>query len=765
MLFRHTLLERYLIKTVIPYLLLSFFILTGLLLLQESGKFAEILSFSREPFLLTLEITLGVVPGVVLFTLPMSVLVGTATGFARMGSDSELVALRAAGVSHLRLTVPILIFGALISTFALLDGFIFAPKAAQSLRQVLYRATLDKLESPIQPHTFNTQMAGKVVYVRDGDQSLGEWERVFISWQDPGGELRLITARKGRLDTGGEQTELVLSDAIVTTIPTADSTSPERLVTEHSDQLRLKINDGRAALADQLEREPDEEELGFSGLINKTSKGSWKERRDATSSLHRRLALGLTALPFALLGIGLGGRARRGGRAFGAVLSLFAMVIYYLIFLGGDYLIRAGSINPLIGNWAAATLTLLIGLSLIFFSDTPALTFRGIRQTKIAVRPTSGARRASRMPRLSLLGLLDRSILTSLFLYFSLSLAILVGVFLIFTFFETLRLAAARGTQPGLIPPYLFYLIPFASMAVLPIATLLSILTTYALMARRNEAVSWWSTGQSFYRLALPSLFFSLVICGASYGVQERILPEANQRQNYLRSRIRGEPLRTGTPSGFQWLVVSDQQIYSYAYREGEESLDSPTLYQFDNEGVHLKEVVRGKVGHSTVSGSLMLVEASVIRGLDSPSASKLHFESRVEPDTPFYIFKPSHKDVNELRTMELKERLNRLSATILVAQGGQANTLFVALWRRKVEPFYSLVMWINALPLAFSFGRNSVVRPLFIAVFLGLGFWLGNAVLTQAGIYGLTSPILTALGLPIILSTVGIHLFSKART
>lgn len=770
---RKFLLERYLISAVTPYLLLSFLILTGLLLLQQSGKFAEVLSFSNDPFALTVEILVGVLPGVMLFTLPMSVLVGVSTGFARLGSDSELIALRAAGVNRLRLTAPVLLFGAAISLFALADAFVIAPASVRALRRLLARATLERLESPIQPRSFNTQLPGKVIYVRDGDRARGEWGRVFIHWQDPGGELRLITARKGRLDAGEDQTELVLSDAVVTTLSRdvqQDSATRSEVVTERSDQLRLKINSGRDSLASQVERaNPDEDELGWGDLIERYRRGNEKTRRETLSSLYKRLALAATPVPFILLGVGLGSRARRGGRALGTVFSLFAMVLYYLVFLSGDYLSRTGAISPLIGNWAAAAFALAAGIWLVLLSDTRLPTPRVARPRlkKSPADAEQNARGEFRRLRLSLLGLLDRSVLTSLTLYFLLSLTVLVAVFLLFTFFETLRLAASRGTPPGLIPVYLLYLIPYASTVIMPIATLLCVLATYALMARRNEAVSWWSTGQSFYRLALPSLVFSLLVCAASYELQERLLPQANQRQNALRSQIRGEPARAGSALGMRWLAASDKQIYSYRYREGVGDLDGITEYRFDDEGIHLREVDRAQAGSPTQGGGLALEGVLIVAGLNGHEvgAAERRADEIREEEVQFNLFKPMLKQPNEYSTAELRMDLKSLSSPGIAPPPSRVNALRVALWKRGLEPLDSLVLWINALPLALAFGRRSVTRPLALAVLLGLCFWLGNAVLSQAGTYGIISPQLAVLALPAVLTLSGIYLLSKART
>jgi lipopolysaccharide export LptBFGC system permease protein LptF len=773
---RKLLLERYIVSSISPYLVLSFLILTALLLTQQAGKFTEALSYARSPLSLTLEIASGVLPGIMIFTLPMSVLVGTATGFARLGSDSELVALRAAGISRWRLTLPLLFFGILLSTVTVFDGFAVAPHALRVLRQVFYRAALDRLESPIQPGSFNTQMPGKVIYVREGDEARGEWGRVFIHWSEPGGDLRLVTARSGRLDVGGEQTELVLTDAVVITIgsshqvetpeasPRPASVSDHQVVTEKSAQFRLRINSGRAAIAEQMSRGVDYDEMGWADLRKKCKEGSAIERRDALSSLHKRLSLALTPIPFILLGVGLGTRARRGGRALGAFLSFFAMIFYYLLFLGGDYLARTGVVSPLIGAWMAAVLTFICGVSLILLSDISGHSLKWKSVFKVNKSPEVFGVGGHKTLRLSLLGLLDRSILASLILYFLVALIVLVAVFLIFTFFETLRFIAFSGSQPRLIPLYLLYLTPLAVVGVLPVATLLSVLTTYSLMARRSEVISWWSSGQSLYRLALPSFGFALCVCALYWAVQERILPLANVKQEALRSRIRGEPARADAPSGYLWLAASDRELYSYKYHEDSETLENPVLYRFDDEGVHLDEIVQGKVGRQTPRGTLLegvrsltglaRFNGSIVEGREAETIAEF---------TSFHLFKPHLKQVSEYKTSELNDILKDLSTRRTTSPRFLA--FAVAVWRREVEPFTPLLMWVNGLPLAVAFGRRTVIRPLVFAIFIGLGFWLGSALLGQAGVYGLISPGIAVLLLPFLFLLSGIYYFSKAYT
>ena len=79
---------------------------------------------------------------------------------------------------------------------------------------------------------------------------------------------------------------------------------------------------------------------------------------------------------------------------------------------------------------------------------------------------------------------------------------------------------------------------------------LITVLVTYALLARRHEAIAWWASGQSVYRLMLPGFCFALVMAFGSWLVQEYVMPGANLRQDALRARIRGGEARATTPTG-----------------------------------------------------------------------------------------------------------------------------------------------------------------------------------------------------------------------
>ncbi|HLL15685.1 MAG TPA: LptF/LptG family permease [Pyrinomonadaceae bacterium] len=757
------LVERYIAAAILPYLGLSLLLLTFVLLAQQAGKFVEILGSADPSLGVVADIILGLVPNILIFTLPMSVLIGTATGLSKLGSDSELIAMRAAGVGTWRFLSPVLLLGIVFTLLTLYIGFEIAPRASSLLRDAALKVTLSKIESPIQPHTFNTEMPGKVVYVRDGDKVRGQWGRVFIHWQGEGSGTRLITSRSGRLDVTGEQTELVLTDAVVTTLPSKtgeQSNNSPQLVTESSAQFRLRLNTGRNALLKRFQERPTEvDELGWRELLDRARIAEGTEKISLLMAFNKRLALCLAPMALALLGAGFGGRLKRLGRGQAVLISIGAMLLYYLVLLGGEQLSRSGTLPPHLGIWLANGLATAVGLVSLLINErnvstgvhlrllTPAMAFTHVKDAH--------ARNSI------LLGLLDRGLLRAVFFNFILAYASLLFIFLIFTLFELLRFIS--GSEWRLVLLYLLYLVPLATMSLVPIGLLVSVLVTYAIIARRNEVVVWWASGQSLYRLALPTVLFSLLISVALGLLQENVLPQANRRQESYRAQIRGGLNRAMTPAGVQWLAISDaQRLYSYKYGDDEQSLIAPVIYEFDDEGVHLKRLISGGEGKWKEVGVLELQSAQVMEiGRSDVGGIRRFAKFSLAETTPAQSFKPLLNKPSELNSKVLSEYIK----TLKNVRPGELTSLRIALYRRSADIVSPIILALIGIPFGVFFGRRSAFWALGAALLIGLLLWASASAFQQLGNYRILPPALAAWAPPLIFTALGLILFSRART
>jgi LPS export ABC transporter permease LptG/LPS export ABC transporter permease LptF len=764
MLIRRKLIARYVIQSALPYVLLSLALLTAILFTQQTGRFADLALYTDLPFSLVAEIAVALLPSVLVLTLPVAVLAGIIIGYSRMGSDSEIVAIRAAGVGTWPLLWPALLIGLLATGAATFLHLKEAPEAARDLRLAALQGALRKLESPVEPRTFNTEIKGYIIYVRDGDKSQGTWGRVFIYAQQSDG-TRIVTARSGRIDSSNEKSELVLTDAVAVKIPKPDSTE-HNYVAERLDQLRLSINTGRASLMESAQRKDlQADELDWNDLRAQTHSPVIAERGNAERTMHRRLALSAAPLVFALFGGLLGLRVKRGGRGAGILVSIAVVTLYYLISLLGESLARTNTLSALTGEWMATAILLFLSLLLAAFSNTSrsALTRRILSaKRRVAVgRPTAKQEHTVGAGRSGFPSLLDTELFRTLNLSFLLAFVSLVSIFIIFTLFELWRFIGANDVPTTIVAKYLLFLLPLVAVELFPATMLITVLITYALLARRNEAIAWWASGQSVYRLMMPGILFAIVAGGGTWLVQEHLMPSANVKQEALRARIRGGQARAITGSGLQWLAsVENRRVYSYEFDEQAGMLNEPTIYELDDEGVHLTRVISGKSGVWTAGNQLLIRDAETI------SLQAMVVDRRVEKETllagvdPPQVFRPTVDKPSQLSVAALSVYLKAARQ-----RGVDVAALAIALQRKYVNPFSVLVMAFIGMPLALAFGRRGAIVALCVAVGVSVAYWGIGGGFQQLGNHGLLPPGVAAWAPPVIFAAAGTYFLSRVRT
>ena len=769
------LIERYIIGAVVPYLLLSLLLLTAILFTQQAGRFGELLMGANVPPGMVLDLALSLLPNVLVFTLPMALLTGILIGFSRLGSDSELVAMRAAGVGTWQQLWPVLLVGALLTAAALYVNLEMAPGATRALRRVAARAALYKLDSPVDPRSFSVigaKGSGQaespvyVIYVRDGDRDKGLWGRVFLHTQTKDGSVRIVTARSGRIDSAGEQSELVLSDVVLTSLPGIADWGRGQYATEHLEQWRIVLETGRKKLLESLRREESEAgpgEMGWRALSAYAASKGGVEGREAQTLLYKRLALAVSPLLFAFLGTSLGMNVRKGGRGIGVLLSVLVMLLYYLLMLAGEQMARAGTVSPFLGAWLSSFVTVCCGFLLLARRRSVLGRVKDVwlrRRVEGAGKSQRG-RDVQEMGRLlGFPGLLDMSVLRAVVLNFALAFASLVLIFLVFTLFELWRFIIMRGIGVRTVGEYLLFLLPLVSVQLLPASVLLAMLATYALMARRNEAIAWWAGGQSIYRLMLPGLIFTAGVALGFWVIQERLLPRANLRQDELRAQIRGGITRATVDFDRQWLASAETgRLYSYEFAEAD-TLRNLVVYEFDSDRIHLHRIAAsGSAGWTDINAGraeLSQVVTLTFQGAGWEEKDRAVL-SEVEPPE---VFKPSVDKPSHLSAEALSDYIRTIER-----RGGAVLPYEVALQKKYAGPFGVLVMALIGVPLALSFGQRSAILALCFAIVLGLGFWAVSGGFQQMGEYGLLPPVVAAWSPVLVFTAAGLYLLFRTRT
>jgi lipopolysaccharide export LptBFGC system permease protein LptF len=589
------LIQFYITRAVTPYLLLSWLLVSVILFVQQAGRFSDIFFGANLPGSIVWQLTAALIPNVISFTCPAAVLVGVVIGLSRMRADNELVAIRSAGMGNVQLAISVGIISTILCALAFFINLKGVPFAAQLVRRVAVQNALLKLESPVDPGSFNSEIPGYTIYVREGNQAAGAWRNIFIFSDDARtGRSRVITSREGRIDFSGDDSELVLDDAAVTTF--SGPRGEEKLTTEHVKNLRVVIQTKRGELLAKLSRTAvSPEELGMWELWNSADQGSEKQRLDSQLVLQRRVLLSVTPLLFGLLGVGLVLRFGRGGRGFGSAISLTSLIIFYLIALTSEQAARTGKITPLAAFAIPVLLTITVIIWLFFSSrrlQAGGQNREGMRWLKF--RNVFRQRRQAVLFRPNR-ALLDIDVAAEVFKYFILSFLFLASIFLIFTAFDIWKFASQLSNGSSLLGRYMLFLLPVVYIQLAPYAVAVGVLIAYSIKSRRNEVVTWTAAGRSVYRIMFPCLVLTMAIGIGNWVFQELFLAQASRTQDELRMRIRNGDGGASKPDN-HWFAA-DSRIYSFETGNGQdagsaEEIRNLRVYQLSDAGFEIESLI-----------------------------------------------------------------------------------------------------------------------------------------------------------------------------
>lgn len=750
----------YILRAVVPYFIFSWLLLSVILFVQQAGRYSDLLFNTTLPGSLVWQLTIALIPSVLSFTCPIAVLVGTIIGLSRMQGDSEMVAVRSAGVGNLQITIPLIILGLLLSSFAFYINIRGVPIAARIVRQVALQAALYKLESPIEPGVFNTEINGYTIYVKNGDIEAGSWENIFIYQNDLKlKQVRLITSKNGRIDSQDERSEIVLENASVTTF---EDNQNGKIISENVEDLRLVIQTKRGEIIEKLSKATETpEEMGLQELAAhiKTLEGT--EKREAQVLFQRRIILSLSPLIFSLLGTALVLKFNRGGSGFGILLAFGSLIIYYLITLISEQLARVGTINVITAGLIPVLSSLFV-ISWLFISKRLNITRRFaiwsyFTRKKNPEDVLNSQRKRSFTSFGS--GILDFDIILNLSKYYLLTLSFIISIYTVFTAFERWKLAATTDNGTSILISYLLYLIPFIYIQISPSALMISALTTFTIKSKKNELVTWTAAGRSIYRLLLPCLLFMLVIGAVNFALQEFAITKANRLQDTLLEQLRNRN-SAESESGVFW-IASENRIYSfenYKASDNDKSIvNNLTIYEFtdDNSSLSSRTRVSRAVWDEDRIKFLTEGEKSVWNNGNLVNQKVTDYEI----DEKYNPLGTNSAKTTHLTIPEIKNKIEVSQSEI------EKRNYRIALQKKYSTIVLPFTLILLTVPFALSLKRRGSVLTLCYAI----AFWLLYMGITntfeQFGHSGQLSPALAVWSPLCVFTIIGFYLISKIRT
>ncbi|MBI5328396.1 MAG: LPS export ABC transporter permease LptF [Deltaproteobacteria bacterium] len=353
-------------------------------LLSKVLKLVDLMvSYGVGPFII-LKFILFIMPSFLIYIIPMSFLISVLIVYNRLSSDNEITAMKASGLSIVRISMPVAFIACLayiISSFFTLYAF---PLGNLSSKKLLYDVAKTKASIGLKEMAFNDLFDGLILYANRIKAETGKMHGVFISDRRDEKSSYIIAANTGLLSSDPQGMKLILNLSNGT-IHRAEENGLYKVITFNTYSLNLSSKENKT---EDTAASKTNYELTVGQLQNRITdiKKAGHNPAQYIVDLHTRFALPASIFVFGLFGIPLGIQGVRTTRFTSFTVGMVIALFYYMLSTVMESLGKKDIINPILAVWVTDILFGIVG-AVIFYKaskDSPVQLLSWLQEKKDA---------------------------------------------------------------------------------------------------------------------------------------------------------------------------------------------------------------------------------------------------------------------------------------------------------------------------------------------------------------------------------------------
>ena len=784
---RPTLLDRYVVREIVPPTGLGLLLFTFVLLLDQITNLMKVLVSRGADLPTVVRAFVYLLPSIFSVTIPMAFLLGVLLAFGRLASDSEIVALRASGVSPGRLLRPVLALSVVATLVTFYVFGVLGPAANQAYREILFSLIVSRARTEMKPRVFTDDLVpGMVLYVSDIPAHTGEWRDLFVHDSRAPGKPRVILARSGQLviDKARKSVGLELRQGIMHSFQPADPGAGYVWESFQAGYFPLPFEElfPTIPLA-KGDREMTMRELKTRVLALKGAGKGRIEWGPYDVEYQKKMAIPAACVVFGLLGLGLSLGSKKEARSAAFALSIGVIFVYYVIIRLGEQAGDTGLVPPLVAMWAANVVLGAIAVALLVLNHRAAAFDpldpshylallppirrgpRAERAPRVAARPPPRGVVVLRIPRwtVHLPSILDRYIARTYVGHFVMVLVAFWSISVLVNFMDLFDEVQRNHIKGALVFHYYAFGTPAMVHLMMPVAVLIAVLITFGVMSRRNEITAMKAAGISVYRASAPMLALGTLACLLMFALSELVLPAMNKVANRDRNVIKGRPPQSSSMLERRWILGSDGRLYNYDYlergpRPGGITLYGLSIYDVDPVRWDLRD--RLYAARASWNGVSYDLERGWRRSFGASPAFHAFDQARTREIEPPSYFNQEERESDTLGFKELRRHIASLQKL-----GLDVTALRVQLHRKISFPVVTVVMTLIGIPFAFVVARRGALYGIAAAIVIAIFYWGCLAIFEALGSTALLPPVLASWAPNILFGAAGLYLMLTLET
>jgi len=355
-----------------------------------------------------------------------------------------------------------------------------------------------------------------------------------------------------------------------------------------------------------------------------------------------------------------------------------------------------------------------------------------------------------------------RYILGQFLVTFTLCVLASTSLFLVFDFFERMRVFFREDSSPIQAITYILFKIPLIVHFMTPVAVLIATLLSIGKLSQNSEITAMRACGISIFWLAKPLLAAGLAISMLMFIAGETVVPWASSRVEEIYHFDIRKKVEKGAFSRTDFWYRSSNQFYNVGmYDSRIQTLFDISIFELSPSFQLLRKIDAQKaVWEKPEIGWTMqnVIETTFDEKGDVRSNSFRELPLVItEQPRDFSLFKrgPETMSYTELNTYIKKLR----------NEGVPVTNYLVDLSSKISFPFVNVIVVLIALPFALFPARSGKITKSFVAgVSVGFGYYIVHAFSTALGAAELIPIVPSAWTANVLLGSIGGYLIAGAE-
>ncbi|MBI1731818.1 MAG: LPS export ABC transporter permease LptG [Gammaproteobacteria bacterium] len=352
--------------------------------------------------------------------------------------------------------------------------------------------------------------------------------------------------------------------------------------------------------------------------------------------------------------------------------------------------------------------------------------------------------------------ILDRYLIGRIAVGVGVATAVLLPLFSFLDLLEELEDVGEGSYELADAMRYVVLMIPRRLIQLAPFIALLGNVIALGRLAASLELVAMRAAGLSAMGIARASLTLGLMVVAALAALEQFVAPVLQQQAMIQRSAALAQSTELGSGLGI-W-IRDNRRVLRIGSMGSRDEPNDVEIMTFDAQG-RMVEHLRSPHAEIVDAGlwSLNRVTRKRIDGgsVITEQLAELPWQPFLSPEQIATLLRPPES----LSPTQLRELVAYLKTT-----GQEFAAYELALWRKAGGAVMLIAMLLLSTPFVFGFLHGGLGKRLVFAAVTGVGVYLLDQIVSNAGLLLELSPAFVALGPGVLLAIAGQQLLVRVR-